>query len=107
MQAGRLEEALAHARRAVEGARICLPEHGFLASVLLKLGRIEDAEQVIRRAVELAPGVADAYDGLASMVATCEALAVAPATHRRPAARHRPRPHGMLLFCCPPTFVRI
>ncbi len=58
MQAGRLEEALEHAQRAVAGARICLPEHGFLASVLLKLGRIEDVEQVIRRAVELAPGVA-------------------------------------------------
>jgi Sulfotransferase family/Tetratricopeptide repeat len=65
MQAGRLDEALVFAERQVAGARVCLPGHGFLASVLLKLGRAEDAEQVVARAVELATGVADAYDGLA------------------------------------------
>lgn len=65
MKAGRLDEALVFAERAVAGARICLPEHGLLASVLLKLGRVEDAEQVVARAEELPTGVADAYDGLA------------------------------------------
>ncbi|HEX4563705.1 MAG TPA: sulfotransferase [Solirubrobacteraceae bacterium] len=64
-QAGRVEEALARAERAVAGARVCLPEHGFLASVLLRLGRVADAEEVVAQAVELAPGAADAYDGLA------------------------------------------
>jgi tetratricopeptide (TPR) repeat protein len=64
-QADRLEEALVRSERAVAGARVCLPEHGFLASVLLKLDRVEEAEQVIVRAAELATGVADAYDGLA------------------------------------------
>ncbi len=34
----RLEEALRFAARAVDGARVCLPAHGLLASVLLKLG---------------------------------------------------------------------
>ena len=53
------------AERAVVGARVCLPEHGFLAAVLLKLGRVEDAGQVIVRAAALATGVADAYDALA------------------------------------------
>ena len=65
MQAGRLDDALAFAERAVVAARVCLPEHGLLASVLLKLGRTEDAEQVVARAAELASGVGDAYDGLA------------------------------------------
>lgn len=65
MQAGRLNEALVLAERAVAGARVCLPEHGFLASVLLKLGRLEEAEQVVAHAEALATGVGDAYDGLA------------------------------------------
>lgn len=65
MHAGRLDEALRVAERDVAGARVCLPGHGFLASVLLKLGRVEEAEGVIVRALELEPGNADAYDGLA------------------------------------------
>jgi tetratricopeptide (TPR) repeat protein len=65
LQDGRLEEALAHAERATAGARACLPAHGFLASVLLKLGRAADAEEVISRAIELKAGDGDAYDGLA------------------------------------------
>jgi tetratricopeptide (TPR) repeat protein len=65
LQAGQLDEALAFAQRAVAGARVCLPAHGFLASVLLKLGRVHDADQVIADAAVLATGVADAYDGLA------------------------------------------
>jgi tetratricopeptide (TPR) repeat protein len=65
MRAGRFREALPLAERAVAGARVCLPGHGFLASILLQLGRAHDAEQVVALAVELEPGVADAYDGLA------------------------------------------
>jgi hypothetical protein len=65
MQALEPEEALASAERAVAGARICLPAHGFLASALLKLGRPDEAERVIVQALELGTGVADAYDGLA------------------------------------------
>jgi sulfotransferase family protein/tetratricopeptide repeat protein len=65
MQAGRLEEALVLAERSVAGARLCLPGHGFLASILLRLGRAQDAEEVVARAAQLPTGVADAYDGLA------------------------------------------
>ena len=65
LQYGRLEEALAYAERATAGVDACLPAHGLLASVLLKLGRAADAEEVICRAIELAPGEGDAYDGLA------------------------------------------
>ena len=53
------------ARRAVAGARACLPAHGFLASILWRLGHADEAAQVIAQAEQLQPGVADAYDGLA------------------------------------------
>jgi tetratricopeptide (TPR) repeat protein len=65
-QAGRLDEALGFAERAVAGATVCLPGHGFLASLLLRLGRAADAEQVVAHAQGLATGIADAYDGLAN-----------------------------------------
>jgi len=65
MRAGRLEEALVLAQRGVDGARVCSPGHGFLASLLLKLGRAPDAERIVRDALLLDTGVADAYDGLA------------------------------------------
>jgi tetratricopeptide (TPR) repeat protein len=64
MQAGRLLEALPFAERAVAGMRVCVPAHGMLALILLRLGRASDAETVISRAAELEAGVADAYDGL-------------------------------------------
>jgi tetratricopeptide (TPR) repeat protein len=65
MRSANPAEALAGAQRAVAGARACLPQHGFLASVLLKLGRVEEADEVVRHAMELGGGAADAYDGLA------------------------------------------
>jgi tetratricopeptide (TPR) repeat protein len=65
MKAGRLEEALLVAERAVADVRICVPGHGLLASILLKLGRADDAGKVVARALELTSGNADAYDGLA------------------------------------------
>jgi tetratricopeptide (TPR) repeat protein len=69
-KAGRLEEALRCAQRAVAGARTCLPEHAFLASLLFKMGRVPDAEQMIDLAAALPTGDADAYDGLAWMSMT-------------------------------------
>jgi tetratricopeptide (TPR) repeat protein len=65
MDAKQLGEALAHAERMVKGARVCRSEHGLLASVLLKLGRAADAEQIVTSALTLQTGSADAYDGLA------------------------------------------
>jgi Sulfotransferase family/Tetratricopeptide repeat len=65
MQSGRLEQALDFARRATRGARICRPEHGLLASILLRLGRIEESAAVVLLAQSLATGSGDAYDGLA------------------------------------------
>jgi tetratricopeptide (TPR) repeat protein len=65
MRAGRLEEALAIAEREVDGARVLGTGHGFLASLLLQLGRRAQAEEVVAAALQLEPGVADAYDGLA------------------------------------------
>ena len=65
MRAGRLKEALVLAQRWVDGARAVSLGHGFLASLLLKLGRAQDAERIVREALLLDTGVADAYDGLA------------------------------------------
>jgi tetratricopeptide (TPR) repeat protein len=65
MCAGRLPEALKFPERAVAGQRTCVPAHGMLATILLRLGRAREAETVVRRALECEPGVADAFDGLA------------------------------------------
>jgi tetratricopeptide (TPR) repeat protein len=65
LRAGRLEEALPSAQRAVANARVCSPGHALLATILVRLGRRADAEAVVQRALELETGIADAYDGLA------------------------------------------
>jgi tetratricopeptide (TPR) repeat protein len=65
MREGRIGDALPLAERAVTGAVACLPDHGFLASILLKLGRIRDAELVVTDAARLATGSAEAYEALA------------------------------------------
>lgn len=65
VQSGRLQQALDFALRTTRSARICRPEHGLLASILLRLGRIEESAKVIEQAQSLAAGSGDAYDGLA------------------------------------------
>jgi hypothetical protein len=65
MRDGRLEEAVVFAEQAVAGVRVCSPGHGFLASLLLKQGRVADTERIVSGALQLETGVADAYDGLA------------------------------------------
>lgn len=65
VQSGRLEQTLDFARRATRGSRICRPEHGLLAAILLRLGRIDESAAVIAEAASLATGGGDAYDGLA------------------------------------------
>jgi tetratricopeptide (TPR) repeat protein len=65
MRNGRIGEAIVLAEQAVNGALVCSPGHGFLASLLLKQGRVVDAERIVSGALQLATGVADAYDGLA------------------------------------------
>src|SRR5581483_10854853 len=65
MRAGRLNDALMFAERAVAGKTVCTPSHGLLATILLSLGRRSDAEAVVEHAMQCAPGVADAYDALA------------------------------------------
>jgi tetratricopeptide (TPR) repeat protein len=65
MSAGRFAEALPLARAAVAGQRECVPAHGMLATILLQLGRRDDADSAISQALELERGSADAYDALA------------------------------------------
>ena len=62
---GRFAEAVPFAEAAVAGARVCLPSHGLLATLLLQLGRAQDADAVVTRAQALGTGVSDAYDALA------------------------------------------
>ncbi len=54
-QAGRLDDAEAEARRAIELAPDTANHHGILARVLWQAGRLGDAEAEARRATELAP----------------------------------------------------
>jgi len=85
-----LGEVLAHAQRTVAGARVCRSEHALLASVLIRLGRTADAERVVVDAAELAPGDADACDGLAYVSMTLGANERANRLYRR-AAEIAPR----------------
>jgi tetratricopeptide (TPR) repeat protein len=65
MREGRFSEALPLAERAVRGARSCVPGHSFLASILLKLGRRQEAEAVVAEAAALETGEPSGFDGLA------------------------------------------
>ena len=65
MRAGRFGDALPFAEQAIAGAVACLPAHGLLASILLQLGRVGDAEAVVANALRYPTGSADAYDALA------------------------------------------
>lgn len=69
MSAGRLAEALPFAQAAVANQRVCQPAHGMLATILLRLGRRDDAESIISQALECQQGSADAYDALAHVSA--------------------------------------
>lgn len=69
MVAGRFAEALPLAQRAVAAQSACTPMHGMLATILLRLGRRQDAESTIQRALESPQGPADAYDALAHVSA--------------------------------------
>jgi tetratricopeptide (TPR) repeat protein len=60
-----LKEALNQVKRRVQGSRACQPAHGLLAQLLVRLGRVAEAETVVLDALALEGGPADAYDGLA------------------------------------------
>ena len=52
---GRIEEAVAHARRAIEGNRNFAFPHCVLALGCARLGHVEEAAQAVRRLVNIAP----------------------------------------------------
>jgi tetratricopeptide (TPR) repeat protein len=93
MREGRFGDALPFAERAVAGAVACLPGHSLLATILMKLGRIDDSEEVVARAAELDGGSAEAYDGLAYVSTELGQHHRANVLYRRAAelAAHRPR----------------
>jgi tetratricopeptide (TPR) repeat protein len=53
---GRAEEAVVHARRAIEGNRNFAFPHCVLALGCARLGHVEEAAQAVRRLVNIAPG---------------------------------------------------
>ncbi|MFL6601912.1 MAG: sulfotransferase [Steroidobacteraceae bacterium] len=65
MCAGHFADALPFAEQAVAGKRVCVPAHGMLATILLQLGRVNDAEALVSQALKCEQGIADAYDALA------------------------------------------
>lgn len=65
MRTGDFTGALPWARQAVAGASRCLPAHGMLATLLVHLGRLEEAERTVADALACGPGSGDAYDALA------------------------------------------
>jgi tetratricopeptide (TPR) repeat protein len=86
MSAGRFAEALPWAQAAVAGQRVCQPTHGMLATILLRLGRRDDAESAISRALECQQGPADAYDALAHVSALLRQHERSNALYRRTVA---------------------
>jgi len=65
MAAGRFADALPLAEAAVRGQQVCLPTHGMLATILVQLGRRQDAERLIEQALQFEEGSAEAYNSLA------------------------------------------
>jgi tetratricopeptide (TPR) repeat protein len=100
MHAGRLDEALPLAERAVASAAACIPGHSLLATILLRLGRTGDAEEVVTRAAALPCGSADAYDGLAYVSTELGAHERANALYRRAAELEPGRPRGWYNLAC-------
>jgi hypothetical protein len=100
MREGRIGDALPLAERAVAGSVVCVPGHSFLASILLRLGRVRDAEQVVVRAAELAAGTAEAYDGLAYMSIELGQHERANALYRRATEREPQKPRSWYNLAC-------
>jgi tetratricopeptide (TPR) repeat protein len=65
MRTNQYSDALPYAEEAVAKKRACVPAHGMLATILLRLGRAVDAELVVVQALQLGQGIPDAYDALA------------------------------------------
>src|SRR5690349_17462227 len=86
LAASRFVEALPLAEQAVAGQTVCQPTHGMLATILVHLGRRQDAERVIAHALQLQEGVADAYNALAHPLQLLGDYERSNAMYRRAAA---------------------
>ena len=67
-QSGRLEEALAGFRRAIELAPEYAEAHYNLAGALVALHRLDEAEKSYRRAIELRPSDCDIHNNLGTLL---------------------------------------
>jgi tetratricopeptide (TPR) repeat protein len=88
------------AERAVAVAAVCVPGHSLLVAILLKLGRTREAEVVVDRALELAGGTAEAYDGLAYVSTELGRHEGANALYRRAVACAPRRARGWYNLAC-------
>ncbi len=100
MREGRFGDALPLAERAIAGSDICLPSHSILASILLRLGRLRDADDVVAQAAKLATGSAEAFDGLAYVSTQLGQHELANALYRRAAELEPKRPRYWYNFAC-------
>lgn len=83
LQSGDLDRALSLAERLVERSTSCVPAHGLLALVLLRLGRSEEMRQTIAHAAGLATGIPDAYDSLGFVAVAAGDLELASSLYGR------------------------
>lgn len=80
---GRLHEAEASYRRAIQINPYFFQAHGSLGVVLQGLGRLKDAEASLRQAIELNPGYADAHNNLGNVLKHQGCLDEAIASYQR------------------------
>jgi len=82
VQAGQLEEAESHYRKALAGKPIAETHNG-LGFVLARQGRTDDAVAEFRKAIDVNPTFTPAYNNLAEALATQGRLEDAAAYYRR------------------------
>jgi mannose/cellobiose epimerase-like protein (N-acyl-D-glucosamine 2-epimerase family)/Tfp pilus assembly protein PilF len=80
---GRLDDAVAHYRRALRQSPDFAEAHNNLGHALLDLGQFDEAAASCRRAAELKPGLAEAHDNLGSAQLALGRLDDALASYRR------------------------
>jgi Sulfotransferase family/Tetratricopeptide repeat len=97
---GRWAEALPIAASRVAGAAACVPGHSFLVTLLIRLGRVREAEAAIDHALTFATGSAEAYDGLAYVSTELGRHESANVLYRRAVALAPRRPRGWYNLAC-------
>jgi tetratricopeptide (TPR) repeat protein len=83
--ATRLSEALSSLEQVVYCAQVLTQSHGTYVSTLLRMGRRQEAEEALSRALTLPPGTFAAYDTLAFAALTLGSFEISNALYKRAA----------------------